>query len=117
MPAFVLTKYTVAEWIAEGTRIFGADMLQWRFVCPSCGHIQTAEEFRPYGAAAGATANSVTCECIGRYTGAKDAFVKGQQPCNYAGYGLFHLSPVRVIQEDGHETHAFAFADSQPEAR
>lgn len=34
-----------------------------------------------------------------------------QQPCDYAGYGLFRLSPVAVVHEDGKKTDCFAFAE------
>lgn len=112
MTTHTVLRLTLAEWMAEGERRFGKDMMDWQFVCPSCGNLAKPEEFRRFEAA-GATPNSVTCECIGRYTGAKGAFdASKHKPCNYAGYGLFALSPVRVIQSDGHETHAFGFADA-----
>lgn len=104
--------YTTEEWRAEGERRFGKNMMDWRFVCPICGNVASCEEFRQFESR-GATPNSATCECIGRYTGGVGAFDDrkvGQKPCNYAGYGLFRLSPVRVIQE-GKEIHTFAFAE------
>ena len=103
------------EWVAEGTKRFGPDMMTWRFVCPSCGHVQTAADYK----AAGAPINVVAFSCIGRWltNGADDpkrdkklakaAFKKKGGPCNYAGGGLFKLNPVEV---DGQ--HCFAFAET-----
>lgn len=101
------TTLTIEEWTAKARQLFGDDELQWQFVCPVCGHVQKVEDFLPYKDR-GATAASAYQECIGRYTGASEMKTKGQGPCNYAGYGLFRLSPVRVIA-DGEEVHAFAF--------
>lgn len=109
-----LKRYTLAEWEAEGARRFGPDIMKWSFVCPICGNVASIEDFRPYKER-GAMPNSATCECIGRYSRSKPAFgdrKKGEKPCDYAGYGLFRLSPVRVVHDDGKEMHSFAFADS-----
>jgi hypothetical protein len=85
--------------------------MKFRFVCPICGNEAAVEDFRPYKDK-GATSNSATCECIGRYAGAGPAFGdKRHKPCDYAGYGLFRLSPVRVKIESGEEIHCFAFAE------
>jgi hypothetical protein len=37
-----------ADWLAEGRRRFGWDMMQWKFVCPICKHVQTVLDFKPY---------------------------------------------------------------------
>jgi hypothetical protein len=108
MSSPTVTNYTHAEWQAEGERRFGPDLMKWRFVCPICGNIASIEDFRPHK---GATPNSATCECIGRYTLFGDRKA-GEKPCNYAGYGLFRLSPVRVILATGKEIHCFAFAEA-----
>jgi hypothetical protein len=84
---------THEEWVAEGTRLFGPDTMQWRFVCPVCGYIATGNEWL----AAGAPAGAIGFSCVGRWTGGRGAFEgNGPGPCNYAGGGLFHLNPVRV---------------------
>jgi hypothetical protein len=95
---------TKGEWLAEATRRFGPDPIDWRFVCPICGTVASGHDFR----AAGANPNALARECIGRYTGARSF---EEKPCNYAGYGLFRFSPVRVSMPDGTFVHAFAFAD------
>lgn len=104
------TRMSYKEWWAEGERRFGKDIMLWRFVCPSCGNIAAIADYRAFKEK-GATPNSPTSECIGRYTGATDAFDSAQhKPCNYAGYGLIRISPIVVIQEDGQEIESFAFA-------
>ena len=108
MPATLeRTTLTLEEWTARAIELFGPEPWQWRFICPVCGHVQKAEYFRPF-INRGASANSAYQECIGRYTGAREMKPKGQGPCNYVGYGLFRLSPVRV-SVDGKMVHAFAF--------
>ncbi len=111
MATDVLVRMTGEEWRARAIELFGKDEFQWRFVCPVCGHVQKIIDFAPYKDR-GAIPGSAYQECIGRYTGAREFKSNGEGPCNYAGYGLFRLSPVRVIV-DGDELHAFAFDESE----
>lgn len=99
---------TYEEWKAEGTKRFGDDMLQWRFVCPSCGHIAKADDWRQARAPEGAVAFS----CVGRWKGGDDkkSFRNKGGPCFYTGGGLFKINPVRVADLDGKEHDLFAFA-------
>lgn len=84
---------THEEWYAEGKRLFGEDVMQWRFVCPSCGHIASVQDWKDAGAPEGAVAFS----CVGRWMGSeKEIFDKSGGPCNYAGGGLFGLNPIKV---------------------
>jgi hypothetical protein len=118
------TRMTKEEWLAEGARRFGPDWGEWKFVCPICNNVAAIKDFEPYKDQ-GSSPNSATCECIGRYAGGVSAFgnirknrelVAGvaltseKKPCDYAGYGLFRLSPVMVIDGD-REIHSFAFAE------
>ena len=111
-----LIKMTREEWMAKGTGLFGEDKGEWAFACPVCKHVARVKDFERYDDA-GATPESATYECIGRYSednpqafGLDDSIT---QPCNYVGYGLFKLSPVRVVHPDGHEKHCFAFAEEK----
>lgn len=107
-----MKKITMDEWLAEGKRLYGENMLNWRFVCPSCGNIQTAEDFRPYKDR-GATPDSARFNCIGRYDGHIDVPIGSKPgPCNYTTGGLFNISPVKVIGNDGKEYSSFEFADN-----
>lgn len=110
-PTESITQMTKEEWLAKGKRLFGEDMLKWRFVCPGCGHIQSVEDFRQYKDQ-GAHPNSATTVCIGRYIGGKSWFNdnprKSGGPCDYASYGLLCICPVKVIDGDK-EIWSFAF--------
>ena len=113
-------RMTVEEWNAEGIRRFGENQFLWKFVCPMCGNVQSAEDFRPYKDR-GATPNSANQVCIGRYRSepAYKAFGKNRKgspksPCDYALFGLLRIPGVIVVHPDGHEQLAFAFADANP---
>lgn len=100
------TEYTHDEWMAEGRRRFGEDTMQWRFVCPSCGHEASVQDWKDAGAPVAAAGFS----CVGRWIeGARRAFddTAGPGPCNYAGGGLFKINPIVV----GGDMTAFAFAE------
>jgi hypothetical protein len=89
------------EWRAQGAELFGDDYFAWQFQCPACGHVAKVGDFEQYKNQ-GATHESATEECIGRYQ-------EGSR-CDYAGYGLFGLSPVRVLLPNGKARRSFAFA-------
>lgn len=97
------------EWFAEGERLFGPGIMQWRFVCPSCGHIASVQDWKDAGAPEGAVAFS----CIGRYLPERSEAFGGQGsgPCNYTGGGLIRLNPVDV---EGRQTFAFARGEPTP---
>ena len=83
---------TKDKYFAEGKRLFGGDMTKWRFVCPVCGHVASMQDYIDAGAD-----DMTGFSCIGRVIGGRDAFTeKGQGPCNYAGGGLFRLSPIQI---------------------
>ena len=100
-------RLTHAEWLAEGTALFGPAVADWRWVCPVCAHVTSIAEWRDAGAPEGAYAFS----CVGRWLPeARDAFAKGAGPCNYAGGGLFRLNPVIVRLPNGEDHHVFEWA-------
>lgn len=92
---------TKEEYLAEGERLFGKDRMTWRFVCPSCGNIMCAKDYKE----AGAPESAVAFSCVGRWLPGTTAtiFEKGKGFCNYAGGGLFGLNPVTVT--DGDKEH------------
>lgn len=98
---------TYEAWFAEGKMLFGDDTNKWRFVCPSCGHVATPEDWLK----ARAPETVIAFSCVGRWDGtdpkkaAEAAFKNKGGPCNYAGGGLFTLNPVEV---DGLKVFAFA---------
>lgn len=109
-----LQQMTLAEWRAEGARRFGDRIGNWKFVCPSCGHIASVNDYVDAKANDGAIGFS----CIGRFLppgSARQAFGPlGGGPCNYAGGGLLAINPIRVLTEDGETQRMFAFADVAP---
>lgn len=111
-----IEKITYDEWRRRGTELFGDDWMKWKFVCPSCKNVAAVEDFKKFEET-GAKPDSATCECIGRYLPKDErggfspdhSNPKIKQPCDYAGYGLFRLSPLKVIFPDGSENDCFAF--------
>ncbi len=84
---------TIEEWRAEAERRFGPDELDWKFICPSCGHIASTEDYK----AAGAPSTAVAFSCVGRWLPkCSDAFSHKPGPCNYAGGGLIGLNPISI---------------------
>jgi hypothetical protein len=101
---------THADWLAEGERLFGPDARDWRFVCPSCGHVQTVRDFEAAGVSQDTIYKVIGFSCIGRFTGAEGAFNREKwKPCNYTSGGLFVINKRAVRHEDGHITPAFDF--------
>lgn len=103
------TKYrSREEWRAKAVSLFGQNQLCWRFICPACKHIATVADWFEHDAPQGAVAFS----CVGRWSGPKrEAFGKGEGPCDYAGGGLIGLNPVHVIDAaGGKDLDVFQFA-------
>ena len=95
-----------ADWVAAAKERYSEDFRNWAFCCPSCGVVTKAAEWIDAGAE-----GMIAFSCIGRTKkDPNNAFQKGQQPCNYAGGGLFRLNPVKVDQ-DGKIHEVFDFAD------
>ncbi len=100
-----LQEFTHAEWMAEGKRLFGDNVMDWAFVCPSCKRVTTTRQYQE----AGAKVEAVGFSCIGRYLPeCNDAFT-GAAPCNYTSGGLICISPVLVHFGDK-DVRCFAFA-------
>ncbi|MBK6616387.1 VVA0879 family protein [Ottowia sp.] len=117
--AYTTRSISHAEWLAEAERLFGPNPLKWRFVCPSCGHVASVEDWK----SAGASEGEVAFSCVGRHSteehkAAKAVFGRQGGPCNYAGGGLFKLNPVAVDfgdNEGPRMTFEFAPAPTEPE--
>lgn len=100
---------TYAEWLAEAEELFGKDPMNWRFVCPVCGHVAAVRDYKD----AGAPSTAAGFSCVGRWLpDSKDAMSHDGEsggPCNYAGGGLFRMNPVRVKMADGKISETFEF--------
>ena len=110
---FEVKVMTKGEWLDKGRKLFGPDISKWRFVCPICKNVASVDDYRQYKSQ-GATPESATHNCIGRYTeNPRRAFGDNpketpEKPCDYSGYGLFNFCPVEVI-EGAEKHHCFAF--------
>jgi len=102
-------EYSHEEWMSMAESLYGKNMLNWKFKCPSCGYIASVEDYKKVKAPEAAIAFS----CIGRYIkDCNNEVGDKKQPCNYAGGGLFKLNPVRVHYDDGRFEDMFDFADN-----
>ena len=99
--------YTQKEWLNRGKELFGDDFMDWRFVCPVCGNIQTILDFKKINV----EPNGVFYfSCIGRYIKDSDGDIfNGKEPCNYTSGGLLTLNDVFVIDPEGEKVPVFAF--------
>lgn len=97
---------TLAEFTAEGERLFGPDQMKWRWRCPICKHVATTADYK----AAGAPEAAVGFACIGRYVGPKRTMNEPGEPgpCDYTGGGLFKLNPVHISDHPGYSFFEFA---------
>lgn len=100
---------TLDEWRAMGVSLFGEDIMKWLFVCPSCGHIASVQDWKD----ADAPESAVAFSCVGRRAESKPdaAFQRSGGPCNYAGGGLIRLNPQPI---EG-RSNVFAFAQGSPD--
>lgn len=94
-------KFKHQEWFDKGTALFGPNVFEWKFKCPSCGNIQSPNDFRKFKEK-GATPETAAKDCIGRWE--KD---KG---CDWAAYGLFR-GPWIIEDLNGDESPCFEFYD------
>lgn len=98
---------TLDEYKAEAIKRFGEDIMQWKFKCPICGNVASAQDYKEAGAPGGAVGFS----CIGRWKdGSRSAFsTETGQPCDYAGGGLIRMNPISI---DGEEIGLFELAEA-----
>jgi len=97
------------EWIQEGAKLFGEDRKKWRFKCPSCGNIQSYEDFEKLGIEH--PENYAYFSCIGRFLkNSKGTIYNNLKPCNYTNGGLFCLAKLSVKDEKGKPHPVFEFA-------
>lgn len=108
------------EWLAEGKRLFGADIKQWKWKCSNCGHVQSIADFlelKKLGIIKAETdvGELVYFSCIGRFDtripveNVGTIFDK-KSPCNYTLGGLFCFANTFVISESGEKHPVFEFA-------
>ena len=93
---------SIDDWKAKAAKLYGDDAKQWRFKCPSCGEVQTGQEFID---------NNVD-DPIGKfYFSCTGRWVDGRG-CNWTLGGLFQIHNVEVVNEEGEAVPVMEFADS-----
>lgn len=105
------------DWKKKGRELFGEDSKQWKFKCPICETSQSIRDFIDAGVDEDEARDSIAFECIGRHLPKEEtqsAFKSGKKfitgkPCDYAGYGLFKLNPVKVKLKTGTIIKVFDF--------
>jgi hypothetical protein len=109
-----LKEIPVADWLAEGEKLFGNDRKLWKFRCPNCGHVQSVADFIELREKKISDVHPETAyfSCIGRFdTRIKKVGEVGNKisPCNYTNGGLFCLTRIFVINTDGSRTPVFEY--------
>lgn len=110
---------TIDEWVREGQRLFGNKVDEWRFTCPSCGHVQTRKDFLDMGLPAMQLDWYLAFTCIGHFRQTDrsltivDAFELDQgYGCRYQGGLEPNISPVQLETGPNEIRPTFGF---QPE--
>lgn len=101
----------IADWLKELRSRFGEDDEEWKFVCPSCGHVQSVADFN----AIGVDGNKAYYECISRYK-----YIDGKtnkKACKYTLCGLFVLDHDTVINNEFLPVNVFKMADAPGESK
>lgn len=117
-----LKEILLKDWLAEGERLFGADMKLWKWKCSHCGHVQSIADFlelKKLGIIKKEVdvGRLVYYSCIGRFDTRipkEDVGTlwdkKQKSPCNYTLGGLFKFANTFVISESGEKIPVFEFA-------
>lgn len=100
---------TREQYFAEAEKRYGKNKREWKFKCPSCGHVAAVQDWLDHEG--GDT--MVAFSCVGRLMGsAQELGSKDGGPCNYVGDGLFRLNPIPVQDDESDEVSwFFDFAD------
>lgn len=100
--------YTHAAWMAEAISRFGEDTGKWRFVCVSCGHVQSIDGIRERspGRDFKLVVSQAPFACEGRWN--------PDVGCDWSLGGLFQLHTVEVVYRDGTVAPTFDFEEVAP---
>ena len=106
--------------MAEMRKRFGDDAKQWKFVCPMCKTVQSANDFYAAGfkPGTGAVNKYLGFSCIGRFTkaGEHKAGTPPGRGCNWTLGGLFHIHELEIIMPEGTVSACMEIADAPVEA-
>ena len=102
-----MKKITHKEWMEEGKKRFGDNIKQWKFKCPRCGTVQTAQDLLDAGITKDKVEGFIAFSCIGRFNGKETG-------CDWTLGGFLQIHNLVVtLEEDGktHERPTFEFAE------
>ncbi|MDD3037936.1 VVA0879 family protein [Bacteroides sp.] len=91
---------TIHQWRAKLIERFGENPCDWKFVCPSCGHVQSGADFL----AVGKDIQNAYCSCIGRF--------KEGTGCKWSINGLIALNKTTVLSEKFVPVKVFEMAEA-----
>jgi len=99
----IMIKLEYKKWIEKAKELFGKDSYNWKFKCPSCGHIQSINSMLKHTPSLKAVEieNMVFVNCEGRYN--------AKYGCDWTLGGLFQIHKVEV-NFNGKICRAFEFA-------
>ena len=107
------------EWFDIGTKLYGPKIIKWKFICPMCNKIQTAEDLFDAGIKRGKLELYIGFSCIGRFNGKGTPYLSGKKikkfphGCDWTLGGLFRgMGREVIIVKDGKDHRRFDFADS-----
>ena len=112
---------TIEEFATEAKARFGNNIVNWKFVCPMCGTVQSVLELSNAVVADGGTREDtekyIGFSCIGRFTGqgdegiaAKNKGLPWDKGCNWTLGGLLRCHTLEVILADGTVRPTFELA-------
>ncbi|KKL08835.1 hypothetical protein LCGC14_2571850 [marine sediment metagenome] len=100
--------YPIKEWLELGVKLFGEDRTKWRFICPSCKNVQSAEMIRQHNpqiidddSLKRLHEQFVYFNCEGR--------LNDKYGCNWSLGGLFRIHKTEIILDDGSYHPVFEF--------
>jgi hypothetical protein len=95
-------RVTREAWLRIGGELFGENPREWRFQCPSCGHIQSEREARERNAEVKNLSDWIYFSCEGRHTPSVG--------CDWTLGGLFQIHTLEVVSDGGHVSRVMRFA-------
>lgn len=110
-------KISLKAWLQIAEDLFGTKPDDWRFKCPSCGHVQSTGEVlqRHPTLDRNSIKEWIYFNCEGRQWACKGK--KPQLGCDWTLGGLFQIHKVEVVTPDGKSIQAFEFAHEEGMAR
>ena len=100
------------DFIKEAESLYGKAAKKWKFICPVCDTIQSAEDLIAAGVDKAKVKNYIGFSCIGRWTGAGSHLEsKGKgKGCDWTLGGFFHAHTLEIEYAEGKKQASFELA-------